>query len=112
MWRWVALVGIVAASLVGCRSEPAFLGTWKESGNTGETLTFNRDQSVIIGNGRAGTFSGKWEAEGGDVLTVQFADAARNERLKTRWRVSDDGKTLALSPVEGESSLPAATYTR
>ncbi|MFN3649744.1 MAG: hypothetical protein ACK47B_09185 [Armatimonadota bacterium] len=113
MWRWVArlaLVLIVAAGLVGCKSDPAFVGTWRVSGSSGETLTIGRDGSFIAGMGDAGSRTAQWKLAEGDVLEIHSPENPQPAR--NRWTVSEDGKTLTLTPVGAETGADTTTFTR
>lgn len=109
MVRWLALWSLLLL-VVGCTPQPRFLGTWKSS--SGATITLNSD-GIMVADTLFGGGRGHWQAQPDDVLGLQLDSEATSHRSK--WWVSDDGKTLTLTPIDtngAEMKDQIGTYIR
>lgn len=103
--RWLALVGCLLF-LLGCGNKQPYLGTWKTQDGSA-VLSFNSDGTLVAGMGQSGSKSGTWKNAGDHLLEVKLEGATAPDT--TRWQVSDDSKTLTLTPQDGSTAI---TYLR
>ncbi|MGV3721970.1 MAG: hypothetical protein ACO1SX_13740 [Actinomycetota bacterium] len=102
--RSVLLLAVLLPA--GCAPRPRFLGTWSSGA---ATLSLNSDGVVVVGNALGGE-RGRWNDLGEGVLEILASGA--NKASHSRWWVSEDGKTLTLTPLDAnDREIPEGVVT-
>jgi hypothetical protein len=97
------------AFVTGCQPRQPFLGTW-QSGEI--TLSINSNGDAVFGAGQHGTKRGTWRDLGDGTLEAKPEDVTKP--IRTRWWVSEDGKTLTLTDLgpDGKPAGETITYVK